>query len=127
MKQDVVLPPQSINYGERYRFLHGYQKAGDYSCLRNLTYYLALYNIRSMSKVQNWSMMEQRYTLPEFGYSSNRLVQVCIGHGVLWCRGLMTGVFELACHLPAPLDRNKKKSKYLMESRSRMALVFLPK
>ena len=23
----------------------------------------------------------------EFGNSSNRLVQVCIGHGVLWCRG----------------------------------------
>ncbi len=31
-----------INYGERYRFSHGYQNAGDYSCLRNLTYYLAI-------------------------------------------------------------------------------------
>lgn len=27
----------------------------------------------------------------EFGNSSNRLVQVCIGHGVLWCRGIMSG------------------------------------
>ncbi len=29
-------------------------------------------------------------TLPEFGYSSNRLVQCVVGHVVLWCRGLMT-------------------------------------
>ena len=36
-------------------------------------------------------LRKQRNTLPVFGYSSNRLVQVCIGHGVLWCRGLMTG------------------------------------
>ena len=39
-------------------------------------------------------LCKQRNTLPEFGYSSNRLVQVCIGHGVLWCRGLMTGVLR---------------------------------
>ena len=25
----------------------------------------------------------------KFGNSFNRLVQVCIGHGVLWCRGIM--------------------------------------
>ena len=39
-------------------------------------------------------LSKKRNTLPEFGYSSNRLVQVCIGHGVLWCRGLMTGVLR---------------------------------
>ena len=33
-------------YGERCRFLHGYQKAGDLLCLKNLTYNLAMYNIK---------------------------------------------------------------------------------
>ena len=42
MKQVVVLPPQSNYYGERCRFLHGYQKAGDLSYLKNLTHYLSL-------------------------------------------------------------------------------------
>ena len=42
MKQLVGLPQQSNYYGERCRFLHGYQKAGDLSCLKNLTYYLAI-------------------------------------------------------------------------------------
>ena len=47
MKLDVGLPQQSNYYGERCRFLHGYQKAGDLSCLKNLTYCLAIYNTNS--------------------------------------------------------------------------------
>ena len=34
-------------------------------------------------------LSKQRYTVSEFGNNLNRLVQVCIGHGVLWCRGIM--------------------------------------
>ena len=59
MKQSVVLPQQSNYYGERCRFLHGYHKSGDLSCLKNLTYYLAKYMIRLMSRPQNWSKMIQ--------------------------------------------------------------------
>lgn len=51
-------------YGERCRFLHGYQKVGVLSCLKNLTYCLALYNIRLMSRPQNWSMMKQNMVFP---------------------------------------------------------------
>ena len=36
MKQLVGLPQQSNYYGERCWFLHGYQNAGDHSCLENL-------------------------------------------------------------------------------------------
>ena len=60
MKQSVVLPQQSNYYGERCRFLHGYHKSGDLSCLKNLTYYLAKYMIRLMSRPQNWSKMTQK-------------------------------------------------------------------
>ena len=55
MKQSVVLPQQSNYYGERCRFLHG-----DLSCLKNLTYYLAKYMVRLMSRPQNWSKMTQK-------------------------------------------------------------------
>ena len=34
---------------------------------------------------------EKRNAVTEFGYSRDRLVQCCIGHGNLWWRGLMTG------------------------------------
>ena len=34
---------------------------------------------------------KQRYTVPEFGNRFNRPVQGVIGHGVLWCRGIMNG------------------------------------
>ena len=34
---------------------------------------------------------EKRNAVTEFGYSRNRLVQCCIGHIILWWRGLMTG------------------------------------
>ena len=37
---------------------------------------------------------KQRYTVPEFGNSFNRLVQGVIGHGVLWCRGIMAGFVQ---------------------------------
>ena len=60
MKQSVVLPQQSNYYGERCRFLHGYHKSGDLSCLKNLTYYLAKYMVRLMSRPQNWSKMTQK-------------------------------------------------------------------
>jgi len=59
MKQLVGLPQQSNYYGERCQFLYGYQKSGDLSCLKSLVYYLAIYNIRSMSRPQNWSKMIQ--------------------------------------------------------------------
>ncbi len=50
----------------------------------------------------------------EFRNGFNRLVQVCIGHGVLWCRGLMTGV------LRGPVSsctfiRTKNSGKYWCE------------
>ena len=43
----------------------------------------------------------------KFGNSFNRLVQVCIGHGVLWCRGIMIGFVKRGRHLPAPLEKRK--------------------
>ena len=32
-------------------------------------------------------LCEKGNTIPKFRYGLNGLVQVCIGHGVLWCRG----------------------------------------
>lgn len=43
----------------------------------------------------------------KFGNSFNRLVQVCIGHGVLWCRGLMAGLLKESRYLPAPLNKRR--------------------
>ena len=37
---------------------------------------------------------KQRNAFLKFGNSFNRLVQVCIGHGVLWCRGIMNGLVK---------------------------------
>jgi len=48
---------------------------------------------------------EKRYAFLKFGNSFNRPVQSVVGHGVLWCRGLMTGLLRLSRHLPAPLNR----------------------
>ena len=48
---------------------------------------------------------KQRYAFLKFGNSFNRPVQGVVGHGVLWCRGLMTGLFEVSRYLPAPLNR----------------------
>ena len=39
-------------------------------------------------------LCKQRNAFLEFRNGFNRLVQVCIGHGVLWCRGLMTGLLR---------------------------------
>ena len=55
---------------------------------------------------------EQRYAFPEFWNSFNRLVQGIVGHGVLWCRGLMTEGLRDLRHLPAPLIRTEKNIKY---------------
>lgn len=48
---------------------------------------------------------EKRYAFLKIGNSFNRPVQGIVGHGVLWCRGLMTGLLRLSRHLPAPLNR----------------------
>ena len=50
---------------------------------------------------------KQRYAVPEFGNSFNRLVQGIVGHGVLWCRGLMAGLLKESRHLPAPLNKRR--------------------
>ena len=36
-------------------------------------------------------LRKKRNAFLEFRNGFNRLVQVCVGHGVSWCRGLMTG------------------------------------
>ena len=41
---------------------------------------------------QTQFLSKKRNAVPEFGYSRDRLVQCCIGHGYLWWRGLMTGL-----------------------------------
>ena len=52
---------------------------------------------------QTQLLSKKRNAVPEFGYSRDRLVQCCIGHGYLWWRGLMTGVLrEKTRHLPSP-------------------------
>ena len=43
----------------------------------------------------------------KFGNSFNRPVQGVVGHGALWCRGLMTGLLEVSRYLPAPLIERK--------------------
>ena len=50
---------------------------------------------------------KQRYAFLKFGNSFNRPVQGVVGHGVLWCRGLMTGLLEVSRYLPAPLIERK--------------------
>ena len=50
---------------------------------------------------------EKRYAFLKFGNSFNRPVQGIVGHGVLWCRGLMTGLLRLSRHLPAPLNKRR--------------------
>ena len=52
-------------------------------------------------------LCKKRNSLCESRHGLNGLVQVCIGHGVLWCRGLMTGLLRGSRHLPAPLIRTK--------------------
>jgi hypothetical protein len=37
---------------------------------------------------------KERNSVSEFWYGLNSLVQVGIGHGLLWCRGLMTGLLR---------------------------------
>jgi hypothetical protein len=36
-------------------------------------------------------LCEKGNTISQFRYGLNGLVQVCIGHGLLWCRGIMNG------------------------------------
>ena len=50
---------------------------------------------------------KQRYAVPKFGNSFNRPVQSVVGHGVLWCGGLMAGLFKVSRHLPAPLNKRR--------------------
>ena len=73
--------------------------------LRNLQAIRVDRTIRILCKAEFLS--KKRNTLPEFGNSFNRPVQVCIGHGVLWCRELMTEGLRGLRHLPAPLEKRK--------------------
>ena len=57
-------------------------------------------------------LSKERNAVPEFRHNLYRLVHDSVGHGVLWCRGLMTGLFKVARHLPAPLIRTKNSEKY---------------
>jgi hypothetical protein len=57
--------------------------------LRNLQTIIIDRTIRVLCQAE--FLCKQRYTVPEFGNSFNRLVQIGIGHGVLWCRGIMSG------------------------------------
>ena len=61
----------------------------------------------------------------KFGNSFNRLVQVCIGHGVLWCRVLYR-VCEEGPNSPCTFNKNGKECKILVGRWSRMALAFSP-
>ena len=47
----------------------------------------------------------------KFGNSFNRLVQICIGHGALWCRGIVTEGLRVLRHLPAPLYKRRIDSE----------------
>jgi len=51
--------------------------------------------------------VKERYAFLKFGNSFNRPVQGVVGHSVLWCRGLMTGLLEVSRYLPAPLIERK--------------------
>ena len=51
----------------------------------------------------------------KFRNSFNRLFQVCIGHGVLCCKGLMMEGLRGLRHLPAPLSKTKIESEYCIQ------------
>ena len=55
--------------------------------LRNLQSVVIDSTIRVLSQAE--FLCEKGNTIPKFRYGLNGLVQVCIGHGVLWCRGIM--------------------------------------
>ena len=59
-------------------------------CLSNLQAIIINTAVCILCQTQLFS--EKRNAVPEFGYSRDRLVQCCIGHGYLWWRGLMTGL-----------------------------------
>ena len=70
----------------------------------------------------NYSEVRRRKTklnaVSEYGHDRNCPVQVSIGHGILWCRGLMTGLLRWNRHLPAPLIRTKISVIYWREGLS---------
>ena len=70
-------------------------------------------------------LCKQRYAFLKFGNSFNRLVQVCIGHGVLWCRVLYR-VCEEGPNSPCTFNKNGKECKILVGRWNRMALAFSP-
>lgn len=59
-------------------------------CLSNLQAIVIDTAVCILCQTQLFS--KKRNAVPEFGYSRDRLVQCCIGHGYLWWRGLMTGL-----------------------------------
>ena len=91
--------------------------------LRNLQAVGVDRTVRILCETQFFS--KQRYAFLKFGNSFNRLVQVCIGHGVLWCRGIMTEGSDIPSS-PCTFNKNGKECKILVRSWSRMALAFSP-
>lgn len=57
--------------------------------LRNLKAIRVDSTVRVLSQAE--FLCKKRKAVPEFRHNLNRLVQVCIGHGVSWRRGQMTG------------------------------------
>lgn len=80
--------------------------------------------VRILSQAELLS--KERNAIPECRHNLNRLVQDVVGHGVLWCRGIMNGFVKGDLHLPAPLTRTKNSEKYLVRCWSRRALAFSP-
>ena len=62
-------------------------------CLSNLQAIIINTAVCILCQTQFFS--EKRNAVPEFGYSRDRLVQCCIGHIILWWRGLMTGLLSV--------------------------------
>ena len=91
--------------------------------LRNLQAIGVDSTVRVLRETQFFS--KQRNAFLKFGNSFNRLVQVCIGHGVLWCRGIMTEGSDIPSS-PCTFNKNGKECKILVRSWSRMALAFSP-
>jgi len=91
--------------------------------LRNLQAIGVDSTVRVLRETQLFS--KQRNAFLKFGNSFNRLVQVCIGHGVLWCRGIMTEGSDIPSS-PCTFNKNGKECKILVRSWSRMALAFSP-
>lgn len=92
--------------------------------LRNLQSVVIDSTIRVLSQAE--FLCEKGNTIPKFRYGLNGLVQVCIGHGVLWCRVTGGGVKGSPSSLHFINERYIVNSIMVM-GWSCMALAFSPK